>query len=111
MRSLFRALFQSRHERPQSKPPRRAPGDLLLPEDQEESALTLNGKKRKIDRQDFLRFGETLMLSAKQTDNALRRFAAGIPAALTLIEHGLCSKVGKKRYTDLIKTRASWLDF
>lgn len=57
------------------------------------------------------RFGETLMLSAKQMDNALRRFASGIPAALALIEHGLCSKVSKKRYAELIKTRASRLDF
>ena len=87
------------------------PTHLLLPEDQEESALTLNGKKRKIDRQDFLRFGGTLTLSAKQMDNALRRFASGIPAALALIEHGLCSKVSKKRYAELIKTRASQLNF
>jgi len=51
------------------------------------------------------------MLSAKQMDNALRRFASGIPAALALIEQGLCSKVSKKRYAELIKTRASQLDF
>jgi len=86
------------------------PTHLLLPEDQEESALTLNGKKRKIDRQDFLHFGETLTLNAKQMDNALRRFASGIPAALALIARGLCSKVSKKRYVELIRNRAGRLD-
>jgi len=85
------------------------PTRLLLPEDQEESALTLNGKKRKIDRQDFLRFGETLMLSAKQMDNALRRSAAGMSAALAIIDRGLCSAESKKRYAGLMAARGALL--
>jgi len=85
------------------------PTHLLLPEDQEESALTLHGKKRKISRQDFLRFGEALTLNAKQMDNALRRFAAGIPAALRLVDQGLCSATSKERYRALVAFRAGRL--
>ncbi|MEX1045416.1 MAG: HipA domain-containing protein [Chthoniobacterales bacterium] len=87
------------------------PTHLLLPEDQEESALTLNGKKRKIHRNDFLCFGEALTLKARQMDNALRRSAAGIPAALALVDRGLCSEESKKRYAKLIKARAARLGF
>jgi len=87
------------------------PTHLLLPEDQEEAALTLNGKKRKIVRQDFLRFGESLTLNTKQMDNALRRVAAGIPAALTLIDRGLCSAESKERYSELVTSRAQRLGF
>jgi serine/threonine-protein kinase HipA len=87
------------------------PTHLLLPEDQEESALTLNGKKRKLGRQDFLRFGEALTLKAKQMENALRRSAAAIPAALALVEHGLCSMKNKKRYAELMAARAARLGF
>jgi serine/threonine-protein kinase HipA len=87
------------------------PSHLLLPEDQEESALTLNGKKRKLGRQDFLRFGGALTLKAKQMENALRRSAAVIPAALTLVGRGLCSMENKKRYAELMAARAARLGF
>ena len=36
------------------------PTNLLLSEDREEAALTLNGKKRRISRDDFMQFGTTL---------------------------------------------------
>jgi serine/threonine-protein kinase HipA len=83
----------------------------LLPEDQEESALTLNGKKRKLGRQDFLGFGEALTLKAKQMENALRRIAAAIPAAMALVGRGLCSMENRKRYAELMAARAARLGF
>jgi len=87
------------------------PTRLLLPEDQEESALTLNGKKSKIGLQDFLRFGEVLTLNSKQLENALRRSAAGIPAAQALVGRGLCSIESKGSYAELIAVRAARLGF
>jgi 2-aminoadipate transaminase len=44
-------------------------------------------------------------------ENALRRSAAAIPAALTLVERGLCSMENKKRYAELMAARAARLGF
>ena len=61
------------------------PTVLLLPEDTEETALTLNGRKRRLTDNDFKRFGASLKLTPKQTDNAFGRFTKNLPAALATL--------------------------
>ena len=85
------------------------PTSLLLPEDTEETALTLNGKKRRINRDDFMRFGESLRLTGKQVENAFSRFSDQLPDALHLLGQGLCSREMKERYRELMGERAGRL--
>ncbi len=47
---------------------------LAMPEDLEEMALMINGKKRKFKRKDFEGFGEKIGLSPKQIENTFKRF-------------------------------------
>lgn len=47
---------------------------IVLPEDKEELALTLDGKKRKLKRGHFEQFGYGLGLSVRQVANVFRRF-------------------------------------
>ena len=82
---------------------------LLLPGDTEETALTLNGKKRRIRLEDFRAFGTALKLTERQVDNAFRRFEKGIGAATQLIDHAFCSDEGKTRYRKLSSDRAKRL--
>jgi serine/threonine-protein kinase HipA len=49
------------------------PVKIILPEDHEELALTLNGKKAKICRRDFEIFGQTIKLTETQIRNAFHR--------------------------------------
>lgn len=62
------------------------PVHIILPEDREELALTLNGKKAKISRHDFELFGQTIKLTDAQIRNALNRILTkgemALPAAL-----------------------------
>ena len=85
------------------------PTALLLPQDQEESALTINGKKRKLDGDDFRSLARSLTLNDKQIDNAFARFSERLEAAYGLLEDGLCSQAAKKRFVRLIETRGTLL--
>ncbi len=49
------------------------PVNLIMPEDKEESALSLNGRKAKICRSDFETFGRTIGLTDPQIQKALKR--------------------------------------
>ncbi len=82
------------------------PTVLLLPEDREELALTLNGKKRKLGQGDFRRFGATLQLTERQIENSFCRMNKALSSGLELIFLSHCSDGNKMRYRDLITERA-----
>lgn len=52
---------------------------LVMPEDTEELALTLNGKKRKIQRQDFEKAMEASGMTSKMISNLFKKFEKSIP--------------------------------
>ena len=59
------------------------PVNVIMPQDTEELALTLNGKKRKIAIKDFLAFGKTLSLSERQIQKAIERIMKSVSDSLT----------------------------
>lgn len=85
------------------------PTALLLPQDQEETALSINGKKNRISRTDFLEFGSRIHLNDKQMTNALDRLNHSLPDMLQLAGSGFCTSEMKARYCGLIKDRAERL--
>ena len=82
------------------------PTTLLLPSDLEETALTVNGKKKRLGQQDFMRFSESLRLTEKQVANAYSRFSGNLPSAFRILDSGCCSETMKEQYRDLIKERS-----
>lgn len=54
------------------------PTALLMPDDREETALTINGRKAKLTRNDFVLFGQRLGLQERQLTNAFQRFVRGL---------------------------------
>ena len=54
------------------------PVRLLMPEDAEDMALTLNGKKARIDGDDFRAFAKTIGLNERQARHAVSRIADSI---------------------------------
>ncbi len=86
------------------------PTNIILPEDTEESALTINGKKRKLNANDFLSFGSKLHLTEAQLKNAFKRILTKTTKATELINQSLCSKETKEKFHTLITQRMQRLN-
>ena len=56
------------------------PVKLILPEDVEDMALTLNGKKSKINGDDFLAFAKTIGMTERQAVRAISRITDSLIA-------------------------------
>ena len=58
------------------------PVRIIMPEDKEDLALTLQGKKSNLKRVDFERFGTALQLSEIQIRKAIRHLAVAVSETL-----------------------------
>jgi serine/threonine-protein kinase HipA len=78
---------------------------IVNPKDTEELALTLEGKKKKLRRENFARLGKGLDLNEKQIEGVFKRFIRNKPAASEWIENSFLSKEFKERYMTLLEER------
>lgn len=78
---------------------------LVMPEDTEELALTLNGKKRKLKRADFERAITASGVSEKVIDNIEKKFRRSIIKWLDLINASFLPQNMKRDYKRLILDR------
>lgn len=84
---------------------------LLIPEskDSEESALTLNGKKRGIGPKDFAALGESAGLNTIQLKNTFDKFSILFPRALEFVTQGFLDAPTAAEYRSLLMSRAARL--
>lgn len=78
---------------------------LVMPEDKEELALTLGGKKRKLKRQDFIDAMRQSGLDAKVCDNIIDRFAKVEARWEEVIRQSFLPKDMQQAYLSLIRSR------
>ncbi len=78
---------------------------IVLPDDTEELALTLAGKKKKLKLQHFEQLGEVLGLNNKQIVRTFNRFVVNKPKAMKWIEKSFLSNDMKTVYKELIEKR------
>ena len=78
---------------------------IVMPEDTEELALTLNGKKRKIQKSDFVKVMKASGLNDKIIENIAKKFRRSIVKWLNLINVSFLSERMKKEYKKLILSR------
>lgn len=83
---------------------------IVNPEDDEELALTLEGKRKKLAKKHFVSLGEKLELNKKQIDGVFKRFIKNKKKALSLLEGSFLSSEYKQKYSDLLEQRYSKLD-
>lgn len=83
---------------------------LVIKEDKDESALSINGKKRKFTKKDFDDLGENLGLSKKQIDSVYLALINGIQKGVELIKRSFISKEMQNEYIDLLRSRCERLD-
>jgi serine/threonine-protein kinase HipA len=78
---------------------------IVMPEDKEESALTINGKKSKLNRNDFQVLASSLKISNKSLEAIYKRFEAILPSWLSWIALSFLPQEYKDAYTHLLKQR------
>ncbi len=85
------------------------PTKLLMPQDQEEMALTVNGKKSQLHRKDFDSFGQSLKLTDRQIANTHARLHRNLTKALDDVPQAFISKARKEEWKTLLEERMSRL--
>ena len=78
---------------------------ILNPEDDEELALTMEGKKKKIRREYFERLGEGLGLTPKQLSGVFNRFHKNQAKAIQWINNSFLTADMKEAYARLLEDR------
>jgi serine/threonine-protein kinase HipA len=78
---------------------------IANPEDKEELALTLGGKKKKLTRAYFERFGEGLGLNPKQIQGVFKRFAKNKEKTIYWINNSFLSNGMKEAYLEILEER------
>ncbi|WP_282148404.1 HipA domain-containing protein [Algibacter lectus] len=78
---------------------------LLIPEDQEELALNLNGKKRKLKREDFNEAMLKAHIPEKAIENLWKRIEKGMGNWGALIDNSFLTEENKSMLSTLIKKR------
>jgi serine/threonine-protein kinase HipA len=84
---------------------------IILPEDKEELALTIQGKKKKINRENFELFGKQMNLTEKQINGVFNRFKEFKKNAEYWIYKSFLSVDMQQQYIYKIKERFKQLDF
>lgn len=82
---------------------------ILFPEDTEELALTLAGKKKKLKRKHFEQLGNGLGLTDKQVTNAFKRMIRNKPHAVAWIDRSFLSNDMKEAYKGVLEGRYTQL--
>jgi serine/threonine-protein kinase HipA len=78
---------------------------IVLSEDEEELALTLSGKKKKLKREHFEQFAKELGLTTKQIKGVFNRFEAKWNEIFELIDVSFLSNASKNKYKELMDNR------
>lgn len=83
---------------------------LVIPEDDEELALNLNGRKKKLKKRDFSAAMETSGIKINVINNMFKRFKKDIEKWLKFIEISFISTEIKDNYKELIIKRSAILN-
>ena len=83
---------------------------LVMEEDDEDLALTLNAKKKMLKRKDFIAAFNLFEIPEKTQNNTFAKFERTIPSWFKMIEISFLPSEMKEAYADLIKDRAKRLN-
>jgi len=82
---------------------------ILNPDDKEELALTLSGKKKKLKQEHFVQLGKGLGLTEKQIIVAFKRMERNTPKAIECLDRSFLSDDMKIAYKKLLEERYNQL--
>ena len=82
---------------------------IAMPEDEEELALTLNGKKKKIKREDFEKAMRDNGMDDKAITNLFNKFEKALPKWYSIIKESFLPTEQQTKYRDLIERMSARL--
>lgn len=85
------------------------PVNVIMPEDQEQLALALNGKKTNIRRNDFFAFAEGCGIPKGSAQKMMEKVLGIVPDFVALCEASLLADSMKDAFEILIRERFEWL--
>lgn len=83
---------------------------LVIPEDNEELALALNGKKRKLKKKDFDNLLQSFKVDEKAIENVYEKFSKVLPQWYDFIDASFLPGPMKEEYKQLIQDRSAILN-
>ena len=85
------------------------PVNVIMPEDKEQMALTINGKKRNIHKKEFRKLAESYEISPKVAENVLKKICRMENKFLDQVEGAYLSKEQKEQVSQLVHERIKTL--
>lgn len=85
------------------------PVSVILPEDTEQTALTLNGKKKRIKREDFLQYADSIGVPQKAANNMIKKVTSMKEQYIKMCEESYMPEQMKESLKSLIENRVSEL--
>lgn len=82
---------------------------IINPKDDEELALTLNGRKKKLQREDFIRSAATLGIENVIVERLINKYIKLLPKFEIVIQNSFLSAEIKVKYGELLKERLARL--
>ena len=83
---------------------------ILNPKDDEELALTLNGRKKRLKRADFVAAGVTMGIDPKIVDRLIGKYVRLYPRMSEFIGQSFLDEELKNRYNEMLRERISMLN-
>jgi serine/threonine-protein kinase HipA len=78
---------------------------LVIPDDKEESALTINGKKSRLKKKDFDALAVSMNINTKVVESIYTKFEKALPNWIDFIKQSFLSKGMQKNYIELLQTK------
>lgn len=82
---------------------------IINPKDDEELALTLNGRKKKLQREDFIKSAASLGIEGVVVERLINKYIKLLPKFWAAIQSSFLSAGLKEKYGELLKERLSRL--
>lgn len=80
-----------------------------MPEDREQTALTLNGKKKNIRKKDFLAFADNCGITRKSAEKMMLKIINMHDEFIKMIQESYLPEDMKDNYTELVNQRTEVL--
>lgn len=78
---------------------------IINPNDDEELALTLNGKKKRLHREDFIKSAVNIGIEDIVVERLINKYIKLLPKFATIIQSSFLTDVLKEKYTELLTER------
>ena len=85
------------------------PVNIIMPEDEEETALTLNGKKRRLRRNDFIALARNMGMSIPHAEAMIDGMVKGRDRLIALVDDSVLPEDMKEDFRMLIRERTGRL--